>query len=325
MTSNAQETITLVEDLYTSRYPRGWFCLGFSNELGIGKIKSVDAFGAKLVMFRGEDGTARVLDGYCPHMGAELSIGCVKGNNIQCAFHHWEYGGDGKCKHIPYANKIPDKAKVKPWRVEEKNQLIMVWHDADGGVPDFELPRIEGAYSDEWTDWMCRDIYLDIHPREIVDNLADKAHFGPVHKSPLSGFELNLKGHIGEQITIVNSEILGEMRFNATYYGPAFQVGRYRSVDQGIEMNAVMLNAHTPIDQNSCILHWGLIVEKRSNGELIDETYLEDYMERNIGTFMMDVRIWKNKRFEYNPVLCDGDGPLNKMRKWYNQFYLPKN
>ena len=119
----------------------------------------------------------------------------------------------GQCKHIPYAKKIPTKAKVNSWKVDEQNQLILVWYDADGGEPDYEIPKLEGAYSDDWTDWEFQNIHLDIHPREIVDNLADVAHFGPVHRSPLSTFELNLNAHVGEQITVVESETLGKMEF----------------------------------------------------------------------------------------------------------------
>ena len=34
-----------------------------------------------------------------------------------------------------------------------------------------------------------------------------------------------------------------------------------------------------------------------------------------------DIPIWENKRYKENPLLCDGDGPINKFRTWVNQFY----
>lgn len=312
-------------NLYTSRYPRGWFCLGLSRTLAIGELKSIDAFGSKLVMYRGEDGEVNVLDGYCPHMGADLGIGCVQGNHIQCAFHNWEFGGDGQCKHIPYANRIPAAARLKRWRVVEKNQLILIWHDADGGEPDYEIPVIEGAYNRDWTEWEMMEIPLEVHPREIVDNLADKAHFGPVHNSPLEKFELNLHDHIGEQVTTVHSELLGEMHFNATYYGPGIQHGIYTAVESGTQINAVMLNAHTPVDHESCLLHFGVMIDRKNTDITLDKKFMRDYLNRSVESFMMDVHIWKNKRYKENPVLCDGDGPLYKMRKWYSQFYLPRD
>ena len=39
--------------------------------------------------------------------------------------------------------------------------------------------------------------------------------------------------------------------------------------------------------------------------------------------FGQDVEIWKDKVYREDPVLCDGDGPINKLRRWCEQFYLP--
>jgi hypothetical protein len=34
-----------------------------------------------------------------------------------------------------------------------------------------------------------------------------------------------------------------------------------------------------------------------------------------------DLPIWENKVYLESPVLCDGDGPIAKYRKWFQQFY----
>ena len=86
-----------------TRFARGWHCLGLVRDFGDGKPHAVNAFGQKLVVFRGEDGAINVLDGYCRHMGGDLSQGTVKGNEIACPFHDWRWGGDGRCKQVPYA------------------------------------------------------------------------------------------------------------------------------------------------------------------------------------------------------------------------------
>ena len=36
-----------------------------------------------------------------------------------------------------------------------------------------------------------------------------------------------------------------------------------------------------------------------------------------------DIPVWENKKYISPPMLCDGDGPVGKFRKWSKQFYPP--
>lgn len=38
--------------------------------------------------------------------------------------------------------------------------------------------------------------------------------------------------------------------------------------------------------------------------------------------FLQDVEIWKNKTKIENPLLCEEDGPVYQLRRWYEQFYV---
>ena len=38
--------------------------------------------------------------------------------------------------------------------------------------------------------------------------------------------------------------------------------------------------------------------------------------------FLQDVEIWKNKSPIQNPLLCEEDGPVYQLRRWYEQFYV---
>ena len=40
-----------------------------------------------------------------------------------------------------------------------------------------------------------------------------------------------------------------------------------------------------------------------------------------IRTFLEDRPIWENKKYLTKPILCDGDGPIIKIRRWHSQFY----
>ena len=88
-------------------------------DLKVGDVKGVTALGKEFCVFRGETGEVGVLDAYCPHLGANLSVGgTVKGDCVQCPFHGWEFDAKGVCRRIPYAKEIPlrvgpDNRKMK--------------------------------------------------------------------------------------------------------------------------------------------------------------------------------------------------------------------
>ncbi len=105
-----------------TRFARGWHCLGLAEPFRDGKPHAVEAFGTKLVVFATADGTLNVLDAYCRHMGGDLSQGTVKGEAIACPFHDWRWGGNGKCVQIPYAKRIPLRARTRSWLTLERNK-----------------------------------------------------------------------------------------------------------------------------------------------------------------------------------------------------------
>ena len=80
-----------------------------------GKPHAIEAFGGKLVVWADSQGKLNVLDGYCRHMGGDLTQGTVKGDEIACPFHDWRWGGDGKCKAIPYARRVPLRARTQKY------------------------------------------------------------------------------------------------------------------------------------------------------------------------------------------------------------------
>lgn len=126
-------------------YPNGWFFLTLSIDLPVKEVKNVQVLGEHLVLFRGEDGSAHVLDAYCPHLGANISIGgVVKGNCIQCPFHGWCFEGyTGTCVDIPYSDTVPQFAKIKSWNSLEINGRIYVWYHAEDVEPEWRPEELE--------------------------------------------------------------------------------------------------------------------------------------------------------------------------------------
>src|SRR3990172_8811509 len=110
-------------------FPNCWFQVAYTDELAAGAVVPLRYFGKDLVLFRGDDGVARVVDAFCPPRGPPLDSGsAVIENPIRCPFHFWRFDGEGRCVDVPYANKIPPLARLDGRHVCEKNGLIIVFH-----------------------------------------------------------------------------------------------------------------------------------------------------------------------------------------------------
>jgi 3-ketosteroid 9alpha-monooxygenase subunit A len=314
------------------RYARGWHCLGLAKDYKDGKPHKLDIFGTRLVAFRGEDDVVHILDAYCPHMGADFSIGCVRGNSVVCRFHGWAFGGDGSCSGIPYAKRIPPKARVKSWPTLERNRLLFIWNDAEGGSPDMDLamPELPQLDSPDWSDWSMRHWTIHNNCRELVDNLSDVAHFGPVHGSSNVVYFANLfDGPRATQVMIGTNERLGGTRNYlktvATYIGPACLLCSMHGEADGVPAESVLCVTHVPIDHDHFDLRYGVLVKKRLDlDESANAAMVQAYTDLAVKAFAEDVEIWHNKVRVDNPLLCAGDGPIYQLRAWYEQFYMDK-
>ncbi len=301
-----------------SPFPRGWFVIAWSGDLGPGGVSALHYLGRDLVLWRTETGEAKVLDAFCPHLGAHLGVGgVVRGDQLVCPFHAWEFDGSGTCTRIPYAAKIPPRAKVNPWFVAERNGAIYLWHDPDGGPPTWEIPTIEGVGDAGWTPWYENLVHVDTHPREIVENVADSAHFAVVHRTYVSSFENIYEDHMATQITkgVATPPKGGRDAFEitATYHGPAFQVSDMRGV-----LHAKLLLAHTPIDEGKLDLRFAVMLER--SGPRTEE-FARFYVDNLTLGFHEDIAIWEHKVFRPRPQLVAEDGPIGRLRTWYSQFY----
>lgn len=319
-----------------ARFARGWHCLGLASSFRDGKPHAIEAFGTKLVVFATDDGKINVLDGYCRHMGGDLTQGTIKGNNIACPFHDWRWAGNGKCVDIPYAKRVPLRARTRSWITLEENKQLFVWNDPQGNPPPehITIPRIESAFSDEWSNWTWDSVVIDnANCREIIDNVVDMAHFFYIHFAFPTYFKNVMEGHVASQYlttrgrpdVAMGSNYTGdvEVRSEAAYHGPSYMIDYLWNDYKGIEIETVLINCHYPISPTSFKLQWGAIVKKLPGVDDEHADKIARKFARGIGVgFLQDVEIWQNKSRIDNPLLCEEDGPVYQLRRWYEQFYV---
>ncbi|MER7076890.1 3-ketosteroid 9alpha-monooxygenase subunit A [Saccharopolyspora kobensis] len=335
-TADENEVRVIEAEAPPTRYARGWHCLGLADDYRDGKPHAIEAFGTKLVVFADGGGKLNVLNAYCPHMGGDLSRGEVKGDEVACPFHDWRWSGSGRCASIPYARRVPPRARTKAWTVLERNGQLFVWNDPQGNQPPPEvtIPEIPGAGSDEWTSWTWNSLRIDgSNCREIVDNVVDMAHFFYIHYSFPTYFKNVFEGHIASQtmhskarpdVKIgTNYSDDSTLRSSASYYGPSYMIDYLWSDTGEATIETVLINCHYPVSPTSFVLQWGAMVKKPDGMSDEDAEQMAQGFAAGVEKgFLQDVEIWQNKARIDNPLLCEEDGPVYQLRRWYEQFYV---
>jgi len=321
-----------------TRFARGWHCLGLADRFRDDGPHAVAAFGTKLVVFADSGGQLHVLDAYCRHMGGDLSRGTIKGDALACPFHDWRWGADGRCAAIPYARRVPPAARTRSWITLEQNGQLFVWNDPQGNPPPehVTIPRIEGAFAAEWSQWTWDSILVDgANCREVVDNVVDMAHFFYIHFAFPTYFKNVLEGHIATQFlrTRARPDIEAgsnypsgtdtTLRSEASYFGPSYMINQLWHDYHGATMESVLINCHYPVTPDSFLLQWGVIVRRPPGLSDARADRVAAKFADFVGLgFQQDVEIWTHKSRVDNPLLCAEDGPVYQLRRWYEQFYL---
>jgi nitrite reductase/ring-hydroxylating ferredoxin subunit len=301
--------------------PVGWFVVAYSDELRTGAVLPLSYFGTELVAFRGEDGVARVLDAYCPHIGAHLGHGgVVEGASIRCPFHHWCFDGDGVCTKIPYAKKIPPAARIDAWPVCEKNGFVFAWHHPTHADPLWELPALAEVSDPAWTPFDRRRWKIRTNVHEMVENAFDSAHFRylhALHNLPAPEVELQSSFFRLTSKTVMDTPfgtgIEGMLDIHSWGFG--FGTARFTGL-----IETLLVTTITPIDDQYVDARFSFTVKKLPDEgatALVGKGFVDELCRQ----VEQDIPIWENKTFFERPLLCDGDGPIGSFRKWARQYY----
>ena len=178
-------------------YINFWYPIIRSEDLGYDQPEQVKVLGADLVVFRDQEGKARVLSDTCVHRGGSLGGKWAAGaaprivnGCVVCPYHGWEFGGDGKCKNIPsigYGTKPPPRAKVE--------------FDADASMAGWNAPEI--------APWL-----------EDSMQKASDAFFGKPSMYMGTGGTIPFMGMLGERFPEAQFLITGLLGPKSNAHGP---------------------------------------------------------------------------------------------------------
>ena len=162
-------------------YLKNWNPLMLARDLPAGKIVGKDFLGTRVIVYRDPDGKPVVQSAYCPHVGADLSIGELVDGKVRCAYHHWKFAATGRCVEIPGDKHVPRAAKIYNYPAAERWGIIWAFN---GEAPLFGMPEMPNVAEE--------DLIYETHYHGLrnVDgwisssNLVDFQHLETVHGIP---------------------------------------------------------------------------------------------------------------------------------------------
>ena len=138
----------------------------------------------KIVLYRTQDDRAVALEDACWHRLVPLSMGRLKGDEVQCAYHGLRFNARGRCTFMPSQDTINPSANVRSFPVVEKHRFIWIW-PGDPALADPALvPDLHWNHDPAWAG-DGKVIHAACDYRLIVDNLMDLTHETYIHGSSI--------------------------------------------------------------------------------------------------------------------------------------------
>jgi nitrite reductase/ring-hydroxylating ferredoxin subunit len=307
-------------------YPAGWFSLGFSREIKPGGVLTRRLAEADVVLYRSRGGALRVVQPYCPHLGAHLGIaGKVAGEELVCSFHNFAYDEEGRCVRSGYGTR-PPRARLRTFPVREVAGVVFVWYSPDGSGPAWWLPELSSA---GFPRTSFRFTELPGHPQEVIENSVDLGHLSEFHR--FTGIE------IVEPISFDGPSFTVRYRWRQRFPLLGTRTVEYQTDIHGLgyilvtaDLPALGLRARlwalpTPVAPWRIHFRFAASISVGSKDTRLTSGLSSILTAAAAGVVApeasRDIPIWSYKNYVEPPRLAKGDGPIGPFRRWAKQFY----
>ena len=132
--------------------PNYWYPVAWAKDIKVSQAISVMVWKQAIAVYRDSNGQLHALEDACPHKGIVLHKGEVRGKNLVCPYHGWEFDGSGECVAIPYLppeQKLPC-AKAISYPVREKYDMVWVFPGDQNLAETCPFPEIPEYDNPNW-------------------------------------------------------------------------------------------------------------------------------------------------------------------------------
>ena len=154
--------------------------------------RQVWLLGVPWALVRLSDGSLLAARDHCPHRLAPLSAGRLVVNELQCAYHGWQFDVGGRCTIIPALGPngvIPSRARLAV-AADVREEAGLVWMAPLAPLRDLESwPHTRDSSMN--TAWLTPTT-ARVGAAPMIDNFLDIAHFPFLHAGTFGSDESSI-------------------------------------------------------------------------------------------------------------------------------------
>ncbi len=194
--------------------PNHWYVVARGSEVKDKPIE-ITLWHQNIVLYRDEESTIHALENRCPHRQVKLSEGKIVGNDLECAYHGWQFDRQGNCSLVPYLSpkqKLPS-CKLRRYPVRELDGFIWLFPG------DTNPEQVSPLGVSEWDhlNYIATVSVINCpgHYSFLVENLMDMYH-----------------GHLHDDYQAWASASLQELRVDKNSVEAFYEAQSYYRIDK---------------------------------------------------------------------------------------------
>ncbi|OUL20944.1 Rieske 2Fe-2S domain-containing protein [Nostoc sp. 106C] len=195
-------------------WTKQWYPISPLTYLNPSSPSPATLLGKKLVIWRDAHQKWIVMDDFCAHKLAQLSLGSInEEGNLVCRHHGWCFNGEGKCTKIPMLTAEAEetacdslRSHITTYPTQILQGLLWVWpDDSVSALEDCTLKHPatlpEGEFDISFTDWQMSEVPVGY--TVSVESSFDPSHAQFLHEgigpfSPKTAVPMQQFAAVGE-------------------------------------------------------------------------------------------------------------------------------
>jgi phenylpropionate dioxygenase-like ring-hydroxylating dioxygenase large terminal subunit len=161
-----------------------WYVASWSSDIQDGFV-ALTILDEPILLYRDSRRVPHALSNRCPHRFAPLSMGYLKDDIVECAYHGLRFGPDGSCVFNPHDPVIAKNARIRTYPIMERDTLLWIWMGEPELAESTPVPDLSERFGSEKFRAVCGSMVMEANYQLIVDNLMDVSHGQFLHADAL--------------------------------------------------------------------------------------------------------------------------------------------